>query len=1344
MRKLKKNTDPPQVKQRRGVRKNYDNKTWTPSGLQFPTSVSSHLMRAEYIPERGWVGFPSLFQDSKPYADDQQNWIDMSETPDEDWMKIYEEAERRGEVYDFGEDKKAALAFGMGSWKDQLPEHLQDNQEYEDLELSDEEADKYRAGGYVLEELVDGGEDDIVRPHGDSYEYKTVNGKYYTRKREGEWEGEEQPGWDLASGESEDSIKYKVFKEAKPVVKKESTERPTLIQNNQQYASIYDALYGTGETVSKPNPFPVQQRKLQWGEPGFEEQQTELNSRGYKVLEQGAEDFVDISKEVFVDPVIRTGKKIYNDPINFAGDIATTVGDVITSPVTASKELYDYNLGDGKFEWGNVFDPKAAGTTLDALSVVPYAGAATKLVKPVTKLVKPLVKATTPLVKNTIRALDDATRPGAQTMNSGVGSLIGDVRAGVNEIRSVIPKVKGTKHSWDRVPERLDQIKGSGAYWDDIGIPGREIIKDPKLVNYVGTRTGRPVVNVTMPDGSTQMFYKSSGWAGKSGAGKVNAQGVQTTEGMWQPSGGFSDSPVHGKNWFIKDTNYKDFYGSKTYKDIASELDNTMMQKLGAKNVDELDDMINFQGRNRPGDDFIPNQKYGGVPRFDKGGNKSRKKMIALIEAKMEKYGITNSYMKNAMMGTILSEGGFEGVAENMNYTTPGRLAEVWSTFSTYKNSKGQTIRAPKGQGSKYANALAKSGKYVKNPEALGNFIYGNRMNNDKPGDGYKYRGRGLNQLTGKGAYKSLGDKLGVDLINNPDLLIQDPDLQAEVAVKFLADRINRTLPRLVKTNSKYAQRFPNLDYNNYDNQEDASYLLTSANAGFGTSLKPETINKRLNEAKKFNYDSKESSDIQKEEVTEVTGSKITPTWWEDKEEVVQQPIEQEVYSDELPYDLFSQMSTEDQTALFGERLFDEGGIVKPAGDPWEYKKDGDKYLTRKQGNKSWITATGLPEESIKSMVFKEIPVSDRVKEANVSYQKEKRSQPETESGRRKHAWKYVEGTPSKQRTDKQIINDSYLAGDTYQKRMDEGRLTKEDQETFDEYRNAGYTDDDFNFNAIYGTDPIFIDSKESATVNSEAGYYNIKTGEGCNDETDPNCKYFTQKDIDKLYKGDEPTNWDYYMNPQGILKKGYHSLFGGDEPFEYDDMGVVSNILKLDPYAKPIIPENVPLFGGATTKSLVDMTESGWALHQIAKRIPALAPVLGLSYFIDYGINKPEGTYDFLGIPGATYSTKGGGSKYIEDDIADTWQRTKNAYSDQQGTFKLDRPMKEELNKVFGAGDAIESAGKSIQSGANWVGDKASAVADYFGFEDGGIIELNEAQAQAYAKMGYIVKEIK
>ena len=84
-------------------------------------SVSSHLMKAEYLPERGWVGFPSLFQN------EDSTWHDMSITEDKDWMKIYEEAVKRGEVYDFGEDKEKALAFGKGSWKKQEGGELGDH-----------------------------------------------------------------------------------------------------------------------------------------------------------------------------------------------------------------------------------------------------------------------------------------------------------------------------------------------------------------------------------------------------------------------------------------------------------------------------------------------------------------------------------------------------------------------------------------------------------------------------------------------------------------------------------------------------------------------------------------------------------------------------------------------------------------------------------------------------------------------------------------------------------------------------------------------------------------------------------------------------------------------------------------------------------------------------------------------------------------------------------------------------------------------------------------------------------------------------------------------------------------
>ena len=106
-------------KQRKGAMKNPDG------------SESTHLMMTEQLEDGSWVSFPSLFQN------EDGEWVDMSQ--EENWENIYQEAVKREEVYEFGDDKESAIAFGEGSWKKNL-------EKKEDTKKSIFDPDKYRRG----------------------------------------------------------------------------------------------------------------------------------------------------------------------------------------------------------------------------------------------------------------------------------------------------------------------------------------------------------------------------------------------------------------------------------------------------------------------------------------------------------------------------------------------------------------------------------------------------------------------------------------------------------------------------------------------------------------------------------------------------------------------------------------------------------------------------------------------------------------------------------------------------------------------------------------------------------------------------------------------------------------------------------------------------------------------------------------------------------------------------------------------------------------------------------------------------------------------------------------------
>ncbi len=117
---------------------------------------------------------------------------------------------------------------------------------------------------------------------------------------------------------------------------------------------------------------------------------------------------------------------------------------------------------------------------------------------------------------------------------------------------------------------------------------------------------------------------------------------------------------------------------------------------------------------------------------------------------------------------TSHESGGYTMLIENLNYRA-ATLAACWpNRFAVLGPDKKPIRENGKLVPTAVANSIA--GK----PELIANLVYSNRMGNGpaESGEGWLYRGRGLKQLTGKDNMRRCGEALGLDLINEPDLLL--------------------------------------------------------------------------------------------------------------------------------------------------------------------------------------------------------------------------------------------------------------------------------------------------------------------------------------------------------------------------------------------------------------------------------------------------------------------------------------------------------------------------------------------------------------------------------------------
>ena len=112
--------------------------------------------------------------------------------------------------------------------------------------------------------------------------------------------------------------------------------------------------------------------------------------------------------------------------------------------------------------------------------------------------------------------------------------------------------------------------------------------------------------------------------------------------------------------------------------------------------------------------------------------------------------------------------GGFRVTSENLNYSAKG-LNGIFK---------------------KYFPTEASAASYARQPQKIANKVYANRMSNgdEASGDGFKFRGRGYIQLTGKANYAAASKAIGEDLVQNPDL-VNDPIVGARVVAWYAKTR---------------------------------------------------------------------------------------------------------------------------------------------------------------------------------------------------------------------------------------------------------------------------------------------------------------------------------------------------------------------------------------------------------------------------------------------------------------------------------------------------------------------------------------------------------------------------
>jgi predicted chitinase/LAS superfamily LD-carboxypeptidase LdcB len=216
-------------------------------------------------------------------------------------------------------------------------------------------------------------------------------------------------------------------------------------------------------------------------------------------------------------------------------------------------------------------------------------------------------------------------------------------------------------------------------------------------------------------------------------------------------------------------------------------------------------------------------KNYKKDPSELRGLDAQQKANLYAIVKKSRDLGFTNDFAIAALLSIVSKESAFKTTTEgSYKSTNPERIRKVFGSQRTSKYKDGEI------------------NKFKSKDQDFFDFVYGwiakgngfATYGNDNPGDGYRYRGRGFNQLTFKNIYKERGQAVGLDLVSKPELL-DLPENAAAVLIEYYLSSFKGLSNDVANSAGVKKQSSSLLTINSLSNLEvavDMFYLATLGN----------------------------------------------------------------------------------------------------------------------------------------------------------------------------------------------------------------------------------------------------------------------------------------------------------------------------------------------------------------------------------------------------------------------------------------------------------------------------------------------------------------------------------